>query len=225
MNAIELHAVDYSYGLPGQAAQGAKVLDAVSLTVDKGEFVTLLGESGSGKSTLLKLCNALLLPTAGTVRINGMATDDAASLWEIRRIAGMIFQNPGDQIIGATVAEDVAFGPENLGLLPEEIRSRVAAALLAVEMTEFADSATQFLSTSRKMRLALAGILAMQPECILVDAAVTLLDPDDRLEFLSLLRQINRTEGITVVQATRNSEEAVFADRIISLAARAAVPC
>lgn len=225
MKAIELHAVDFSYGRPGQGVQGAKALDAVTLTVDKGEFVTLLGGSGSGKSTLLKLCNALLLPTAGTVRVNGMATDDAASLWEIRRIAGMIFQNPGDQIIGATVAEDVAFGPENLGLLPADIRSRVAAALLAVEMAEFADCATNTLSCAQKQRVALAGILAMQPECLLVDAAAAPLDPDDRQEFLSLLRHLNRTKGIAVLQATRNSEEAVFADRIIILAAGAAVPC
>lgn len=225
MNAIELNSVDYSYDRPGLTVQGAKALNAVTLTVEQGEFVTLLGSSGSGKTTLLKLCNGLLLPTAGAVRIAGMATHDDDRLWEIRRSAGMIFQNPDDQIIGATVAEDVAFGPENLGLSPLEIRNRVTAALLAVGMAEFDDCATCSLSIAQKLRVALAGVLAMQPKCILADDAAALLDPDDRLVFLSLLHQINRTEGITVLQATRNCEEAVFADRIVILAAGVAGPC
>lgn len=225
MNIIEFQAVDYYFGSPGQAAQGDKALNAVSLTVGKGEFVTLLGGSGSGKSTLLKLCNALLLPTAGTIRIAGMATDDTASLWEVRRIAGMVFPNSDDQIIGATVAEDVAFGPENLGLAPPIIETRVAAALQAVELTDLAESATHLLSRAQKLRVVLAGILAMQPGCILLDDAVALLEPSERVEFLSLLLGINRTEGVAVVQATCNSEEAAFADRIIVLAEGGAISC
>lgn len=220
MTAIKLQAVSFSYG-PARGADSTpktKALDQLTLSINKGEYVVVLGRSGSGKSTLLKLCNALLLPTDGAVFIEGVATRDEAQLWEIRRMAGMIFPDPDSQILGATVAEDVAFGPENLGLSPQEIRNRVAAALLAVGMADLADRATHLLSNTQKLRVALAGILAMQPECILVDDATSLLDSNDRREFLQLLRGINRKNDITVVHATRNSEEATAADRTIVLA-------
>lgn len=210
--------MDFSHDRPDRATDGARALDAITLSIAKGEFVTLLGNSGSGKSTLLKLCNALFLPTSGAVRVQGLDTRDAAQLREIRRMSGMIFQDPGSQIIGATVAEDVAFGPENLGLLPQDIRNRVNVALLTVGMVDHADSAIHFLSSAQKLRVALAGILAMRPACILFDDAAALLELAERREFMSLLRRVNRENGITVVQATRNSGEATTADRVIVLA-------
>lgn len=192
-------------------------LDHINLSISKGSFVALLGRNGSGKSTLAKLFNALLLPTSGVVRIQGIDTRDDAQLWELRRTSGMIFQDPDSQIIGSTVAEDIAFGPENLRLPPLVIQSRVHDALESVGMAECADSATHLLSAAQKLRVSLAAVLAMKPECILLDEADALLDPADRKELMALLRSFSRERGITVVHATHDMEEAARADRIVVL--------
>lgn len=217
MTAIIIDTVNFSYGLANKAAEGDKVLGEITLGISKGEFVAVLGRNGSGKSTLVKLCNALLLPTDGVVRIGGIDTRDEARLWEVRRRAGMLFQDPDSQIIGTTVAEDVAFGPENLGLPPRVIEERVHDALQAVAMLDHAGSATHMLTASRKIRVSLAGLLAMQPECILLDEADAMLDPADRQEVLALLRGLNREQGITVLHVTHDMEEAAGADRVVVL--------
>lgn len=217
MNPITLHSVGFSYESGTHAANGPAALDQINLSISKGSFVAVLGRNGSGKSTLVRLFNALLLPTNGTVCIRGIDTGDATHLWEIRRMAGMIFQDPDSQIIGTTVAEDVAFGPENLGLSPLVIQSRVQDALQAVSMAEYADSAAHLLSNVQKLRVSLAGVMAMHPECILLDEADAMLDPTDRKELMSLLRSYSRERGITVVHVTHDMEEAERADRIIVL--------
>jgi len=217
MNAIEFHAVDFSYARPAQTQKGCKALDGITLKIAQGDFVALLGRNGSGKSTLMKLFNALLLPSLGSVCIQGIDTREEAQLWEIRRMSGMMFQDPDSQIIGTTVAEDIAFGPENLGLPPHVIQNRVQDALMAVDMGEHAESATHLLSNVQKLRVSLAGILAMQPACILFDEADAMLDPTDRKELMTLLRRFSRERGITVVHVTHDMEEAAHADRIIVL--------
>lgn len=217
MNAITIRAVDFSYGQLHHDSGAAKALDGVTVSIARGDFVAVLGSKGSGKSTFIKLCNALLTPTVGAVCIHGLDSSDASQAWEIRSRSGMIFPDPDSQIIGATVAEDVAFGPENLGLSPQVIQSRVRAALLTVGLEQFADSATHHLSDLQKLRLSLAGVLAMEPDCILFDGATALLDPAGRREIAALLQSLNRERGITIVQVTRDREEAVTADRIIVL--------
>lgn len=208
---IETEAVEFSY----DAGKGAKALEGISLGIGKGDFVALLGRNGSGKSTFARLLNALLIPTSGVVRISGIDTRDEARIWDIRRISGMVFQDPDNQIIGTTVEEDVAFGPENLGLSPEVIGGRVRDALEAVAMAEYADSAPHLLSGGEKQRVALAGILAMKPECIILDEATAMLDPAGRKGVMALIRRLNREEGITVLHVTHHMEEAGLADRII----------
>jgi len=217
MNAIEIHEVDFSYGQSSLAADGAKALNGITLGIAQGEFVALSGRNGSGKSTFLKLCKALLLPSAGVVSVQGIDTSDAAQLWEIRRRSGMIFQDPDSQIIGTTVTEDVAFGPENLGLPPHVIRERVQDALQALGLQDLAYAETHLLSGSQKFRLALAGLVAMQPDCLLIDEAASAPDPRDRKEIMTLLRTLNRERGITVVHVTRDVEEIATADRVIIL--------
>ena len=217
MKSIEFTATDYAYPVAEQSSDDAKALNRITLSIPKGEFVLLLGKSGSGKSTFVKLCNALLTPGAGTVRIHGINTADTAHLWEIRRRSGTVFADPDSQIIGTTVAEDVAFGPENLGLCPEVIRERVRDALTALDLQQFADTATHLLTKAQKVRLALAGVIAMQPDCLLLDEATALLPPADRKEILLKVRELSRERGITVVHATRNAEDAAVADRVIVL--------
>ena len=214
MKGIEFIAADYAYPA---AEQSSKALDRITLSIPKGEFVLLLGKSGSGKSTFVKLCNALLTPGAGTVRVHGIDTSDAAHLWEIRRRSGTVFADPDSQIIGTTVAEDVAFGPENLGVCPEVIRERVRDALTALDLQQFADTATHLLTKAQKVRQALAGVIAMQPDCLLLDDATALLPPADRKEILLKVRELCRERGLTVVHATRNAEDAAVADRVIVL--------
>jgi energy-coupling factor transport system ATP-binding protein len=217
MSQITLHSVDFSYESGTRAANGPPALDQINLSISKGDFIAILGRNGSGKSTLVKLFNALLLPANGTVCIRGIDTGNESQLWEIRRMSGMIFQDPDSQIIGTTVAEDIAFGPENLGLPPLVIQSRVQDALQAVGMAEYADSAAHLLSSAQKLRVSLAGVMAMQPECILLDEADAMLDPTDRKELMSLLRSYSRERGITVVHVTHDMEEAERADRVIVL--------
>ena len=191
------------------------VLDGVSLSIRPGEFVAVLGHNGSGKSTLAKHFNAILLPTAGKVYVDGMDTCNEDHLLDIRRRVGMVFQNPDNQIVASVVEEDVAFGPENLGVPSAEIRERVDEALAAVGMTEYARHAPHLLSGGQKQRVAIAGVLAMRPECIVLDEPTAMLDPVGRREVLDTVRRLNREAGITVVLITHHMDEAAQADRLI----------
>jgi energy-coupling factor transport system ATP-binding protein len=215
--SIETHGAEFSSGARGESGQGAKALDGISLQIEKGEFVALVGGNGSGKTTFARLLNALLLPTAGTVYIEGADTKEKGHLWDVRRVAGMVFQNPDNQSIGTTVEEDVAFGPENLGLDPEAIRRRVRDALREVAMAEHAHAEPHLLSGGQKQRVSLAGIIAMKPECIILDEATALLDPTGRKEIMELIRRLNRDEGITVLHITHSMEEAGLAERVLVL--------
>ena len=191
------------------------VLDGVSLSIRRGGFVAVLGHNGSGKSTLARHVNAILLPTAGKVYVDGMDTCDEDHLLDIRRRVGMVFQNPDNQIVASVVEEDVAFGPENLGVPSGEIRERVDGALAAVGMTEYAHHAPHLLSGGQKQRVAIAGVLAMRPECIVLDEPTAMLDPVGRKEVLDTIRRLNREAGITVVLITHHMDEAAQADRLI----------
>jgi len=194
-------------------------LDQVGLTVREGEFVAVLGHNGSGKSTLAKHVNALLLPTGGTVWVGGWDTREQRFLWDIRRTAGMVFQNPDNQLIATTVEEDVAFGPENLGIPPAEIRRRVDEALAAVGMADFAQRAPHLLSGGQKQRVAIAGILAMRPRVIVLDEPTAMLDPSGRREVMQTVQRLNREEGITILHITHHMDEAVLADRVLVMEA------
>ncbi len=193
----------------------APALSGVDLAVQPGEFVAVLGHNGSGKSTLAKLLNALYVPTEGRVLVCGLDTADEKHVWDIRQMAGMIFQNPDNQIVATVVKEDVAFGLENMGVPREEMLPRIESALSAVRMNEFADSAPHMLSGGQKQRVAIAGILAMEPSCIIADEATAMLDPSGRQEVLETVRRLNRQKGITVVWITHFMEEAVQADRVV----------
>ena len=193
----------------------APVLSDVSASVQQGEFVAVLGHNGSGKSTLAKLINALYIPGKGNVIVCGYDTKEEKLVWEIRRRAGMIFQNPDNQIVATVVKEDVAFGLENLGVPTEEMIPRIEQALSAVRMSKFADSAPHTLSGGQKQRVAIAGILAMQPSVIIADEATAMLDPSGRKEVLETVRMLNRTKGITVFWITHFMEEAALADRVL----------
>ncbi|MBE3587479.1 MAG: energy-coupling factor transporter ATPase [Thermoanaerobacteraceae bacterium] len=191
-----------------------EALKGISGDVYRGEFLVIIGPNGSGKSTLARHLNALLLPTAGTVAVDGLSTADPANLWEIRRRVGMVLQNPDNQLVAAVVEEDVAFGPENLGLPPEEVRRRVDGALAAVGLAEQRLRPPHLLSGGQKQRLAIAGALAMEPQCLVLDEPTAMLDPAGRREVLGTLRQLNRERGMTVILITHFMEEAALADRI-----------
>ena len=191
------------------------VLDRISLTIEPGSFVAILGHNGSGKSTLAKHFNAILLPTDGKVYVDGMDTADEAPLLDIRRRVGMVFQNPDNQIVASVVEEDVAFAPENLGVPSPEIRQRVDEALATVGMTAYARHAPHLLSGGQKQRVAIAGVLAMEPECIVLDESTAMLDPVGRREVLSTVKQLNREKGITVVLITHHMDEAAQADQLV----------
>ncbi|EAX47603.1 cobalt ABC transporter, ATPase subunit [Thermosinus carboxydivorans Nor1] len=192
-----------------------RALDSINLTVRHGEFVAVIGANGSGKSTLAKHFNALLLPTSGRCLVAGMDTKMSEHLWDIRQTVGMVFQNPDNQIVAAIVEEDVAFGPENLGVAPPEIARRVAEALAAVGMEEYRYHAPHLLSGGQKQRIAIAGVLAMRPRCLVLDEPTAMLDPQGRQEVLATVRRLNKEEGITVVYITHFMEEAVTADRVV----------
>jgi len=192
-------------------------LKNISLSIQKGEVVAIVGHNGSGKSTLCKMFNALLVPAEGTVTVDGMDTRDESNLLEIRRRVGMVFQNPDNQLVTTIVEEDVGFGPENLGVPPAEIRARVDAALREVEMSAYAEKASHALSGGQKQRIAIAGLLAMQPEVLVLDEATAMLDPRGREEVLSTVRKLNRERGITIVMITQFMEEALGADRVFVL--------
>ena len=191
------------------------VLDGIDLTIEPGSFVAILGHNGSGKSTLAKHFNAILLPSGGKVWVSGLDTADEARLLDIRRQVGMVFQNPDNQIVASVVEEDVAFGPENLGVPPQEIRRRVDAALTTVGMEGYATRAPHLLSGGQKQRVAIAGVIAMEPACIVLDEATAMLDPVGRREVLSTVKKLNREKGITVVLITHHMDEAAQADRLI----------
>ena len=213
-NIIEFRDVKYSYdGEEGR--QGALVIDRLNLKIQKGEFVAVLGHNGSGKSTVAKLCNAILQPESGKVLVNGMDTSDEDLKYEIRQSVGMVFQNPDNQIVASIVEEDVAFGPENLGIPPKEIRTRVDNALKTVGMYDYRKHETHKLSGGQKQRVAIAGIIAMTPECIVLDEPTAMLDPKGRAEVMKTIRHLNHDMGITILFITHYMDEAVQADRVL----------
>ena len=195
-----------------------KTFDAlkdVTAQIKKGEFTAIIGTNGSGKSTLARHLNALLIPTEGELIVEGMRTSDAGRVWDIRQKVGMVFQNPDNQLVAAVVEEDVAFGPENLGVPPEEIRERVDLALEKVGMTSYRKQAPSMLSGGQKQRVAIAGVLAMKPDCIVLDEPTAMLDPKGRKEVMDTIHELSKTEGITIVLITHFMEEAVTADHIL----------
>ena len=210
-NVLPLRMEDVSYQYEPDARPA---VSHVTLEVERGSFVAVLGHNGSGKSTLAKLMNALFLPTEGRVLVCGMDTLTEEKVWNIRRHAGMVFQNPDNQIVANVVREDVAFGLENLGVPQDEMVRRVEAALSAVRMSEFAETAPHMLSGGQKQRVAIAGALAMEPELIIMDEATAMLDPSGRAEVLATVRKLNREKGMTVVWITHFMEEAAQADRL-----------
>lgn len=198
----------------GEVESSFQALNAVDLEINKGDFIVILGHNGSGKSTFAKHINALLLPSEGTLFVDGIDTSDEAKLWELRKKAGMVFQNPDNQIVATIVEEDVAFGPENLGVPSEKIRFYVDSALSTVEMTEYAKHSPNKLSGGQKQRVAIAGVLAMHPECIILDEPTAMLDPSGRKEVLDTIHDLNKNEGITIILITHYMEEAIDADYI-----------
>lgn len=214
---VEMQGVGYIYKAHYEDRPDVRALSDVGLSVGRGEFLVILGRNGSGKSTLARLMNAILLPSEGIVCINGIDTTNEKQIWEIRRTAGMVFQNPDNQIVGTIVEEDVAFGPENLGVPPAKIRSRVDEAIETVGMSEYKKHAPHLLSGGQKQKVAIAGILAMKPECIVLDEATAMLDPVGRKDVMKILRKLNKEEGITIIHITHHMDEAAAADRVIVL--------
>lgn len=212
---IELKNVSFTYPHGEDKPSGPPAVNDVSLTVEPGEFVAVLGHNGSGKSTLAKLLNAILVPTEGDVLIDGMNTRDEDKLFDIRKTAGMVFQNPDNQIVATVVEEDVAFAPENMGLPSREIRRRVDEALEVVGMSAFKRHAPHLLSGGQKQRIAIAGVLAMQPRAIVMDEPTAMLDPMGRAEVMRTILRLNRENGMTVVLITHHMDEAAQAGRVI----------
>ena len=209
---IEFTKIDES----GREVPGKVALDGISLDIDKGSFVAVVGMNGSGKSTLAKCLNGLLAPSAGRVIVDGFDTAEEEHIWDVRRRVGMVFQNPDNQIVSSIVEDDVAFGPENLGVEPKEIRRRVDEALNRVGMYEFKDKGAHMLSGGQKQRIAIAGAIAMRPECIVFDEPTAMLDPKGRASVMGIIRDLN-AEGITCVLITHFMSEAEQADRVIVL--------
>lgn len=207
---IQAKRVTYYY----HESELAPALKELNIDIASGEFVVIIGHNGSGKSTFAKLCNGIMHPTAGTIFIDGMDTSRQDQIWEIRKTAGMVFQNPDNQIVATVVEEDVAFGPENLGIAPEEIRVRVDEALNSVGMYEHRRKPPHLLSGGQKQRIAIAGILAMKPKCIILDEPTAMLDPSGRREVMDTIQRLNQ-EGITIVHITHFMDEAVHCDRVI----------
>lgn len=219
MNLIEFKNVDFSYFADddnGNSEENEiKVLENFNLTVEKGSFVAILGHNGSGKSTIAKLTNGILFAKNGEVIVDGQTAKDDDSIFDIRKKVGMVFQNPDNQIVSSIVEEDVAFGVENLGVPPEECRRRVDEALKTVGMYEYRTKAPNKLSGGQKQRVAVAGIIAMKPQCIVLDEPTAMLDPSGRREVIETVKKLNREEGITIVLITHYMDEAVQADRVV----------
>jgi energy-coupling factor transport system ATP-binding protein len=212
---IDIKDVSYTYKAYSEGKQDILALEDINIKIFPGEFVVILGRNGSGKSTLARLINALLIPTKGVVIVKNIDTKDEQLVWDIRKAAGMVFQNPDNQIVGTVVEEDVAFGPENLGVESTEIRKRVDEALQTVGISEYAKHAPHLLSGGQKQRVAIAGILATKPECIILDEATSMLDPIGRREVIQVLKKLNRDEKITIIHITHHMDEATIADRVI----------
>ena len=218
MNIIKAVKLAYEYkryGEDGQVEETLRAVDGVDLDVKKGDFVAILGHNGSGKSTLAKQINALLVPTEGTLYVDGMDTKDPEKVWDIRQSAGMVFQNPDNQIIGSVVDEDVGFGPENMGIPTKEIWERVDESLRSVGMWEYRHSSPNKLSGGQKQRVAIAGVVAMHPKCIVLDEPTAMLDPVGRKDVIRTVRALNMVEDVTVVLITHYMEEVIYADKVI----------
>ena len=195
-----------------------RAIDGISLEIERGSFVAVLGHNGSGKSTLARLLNGILTPTSGTILVDGIDTSDEDRIMDVRRCVGMVFQNPDNQIVANVVEDDVAFGPENLGIEPKEIRQRVDEALEAVGMTEYAEHAPHLLSGGQKQRVAIAGVIAMRPRCIVLDEPTAMLDPVGREDVVNTITALNKRYGITVILITHHMNETIGADRLIVMA-------
>lgn len=210
---IRVQNVSFAYSRE-EGSEPVKAIDGISFEIEAGSFTAIIGKNGSGKSTLAKNLNGLLLPTEGDVLVADYNTKDDAHIWDVRQTAGMVFQNPDNQLVSAIVEDDVAFGPENLGVDPQEIRQRVDQALEAVNMGQFKNKAPHLLSGGQKQRIAIAGVVAMKPRCIIFDEPTAMLDPKGRKEIMAIIDELHR-EGITVVLITHFMEEAVRADRVM----------
>ena len=210
---IKIENLIFEYKKDDETAAN-RAINGVSLEIERGSFTAILGKNGSGKSTLAKNLNGLLLPTEGVIYVNGFNTADDEHIWDVRQSAGMVFQNPDNQLVSAIVEDDVAFGPENLGVEPQEIRRRVDKALADVNMGAFRGKAPHLLSGGQKQRIAIAGVVAMKPSCIIFDEPTAMLDPKGRGEIMAIIKELNG-EGITVILITHFMEEAVNADRVI----------
>lgn len=203
------------YGEDGEVESITRAVDGVDLDVKRGDFVAILGHNGSGKSTLAKHINAILIPSEGTLYVDGKDTSKEENIWDVRQSAGMVFQNPDNQIIGTVVEEDVGFGPENMGTPTDEIWERVEKSLKAVGMWEYRKKSPNRLSGGQKQRVAIAGVIAMEPACIVLDESTAMLDPMGRREVLETVQKLNREKGITIVLITHHMDEAAMADRIV----------
>ena len=210
---IKIENLVFDY-IKNEDGQTLRAIDDVSFTVERGSFTAVIGQNGSGKSTLAKNINGLLVPTSGKIYVDGLDTSDEANIWDVRQKVAMVFQNPDNQIVSSIVEDDVAFGPENLGIDPDEIRVRVDEALKGVEMYEHRKKAPHLLSGGQKQRIAIAGAVAMEPECIVFDEPTAMLDPKGRKEVMEVIRKLN-AKGITVVLITHFMEEAAQADKIV----------
>ena len=210
---IRVQNVSFAYSRE-EGSEPVKAIDGISFEIEAGSFTAIIGKNGSGKSTLAKNLNGLLLPTEGDILVADYNTKDDAHIWDVRQTAGMVFQNPDNQLVSAIVEDDVAFGPENLGVDPQEIRQRVDQALEAVNMGQFKNKAPHLLSGGQKQRIAIAGVVAMKPRCIIFDEPTAMLDPKGRKEIMAIIDELHR-EGITVVLITHFMEEAVRADRVM----------
>ena len=217
MKIIEAFGLSYDYvrhDEEGNEVGAIRAVDGVSLQVEQGEFIAILGHNGSGKSTLAKHFNALLCPTEGTIWVDGIDTREEKNVWDIRQTAGMVFQNPDNQIIGQVVEEDVGFGPENMGVPTKEIWERVEESLKAVGMYEYRKFSPNKLSGGQKQRVSIAGVLAMHPKCIVLDEPTAMLDPSGRKEVIRAARALNQVENVTVILITHYMEEVIHADRV-----------
>lgn len=217
MNIVKIKDLIFEYfrrDEQGNVTEIVNAVDGVNIDIEQGEFVAILGHNGSGKSTLAKHLNVILKPTEGTVYVAGMDTKNDADIWNIRQSAGMVFQNPDNQIIGTVVEEDVAFGPENLGVPTDEIWKRVDAGLRAVNMTAYRENSPNKLSGGQKQRVAIAGIVAMEPECIILDEPTAMLDPIGRQDVIKAVRDLNQKKNITIILITHNMDEVIHADKV-----------